>query len=215
MVSGGPEGLRFLWPEMTLPVVLCVPERQCDQARRLIKYCWELDRTELWLIVMSEEDDASFQAKYPDNRFHSLQSWGLHRAALEIGSSSFIWLEADAIPLKPEWVEILTEEYERCGKRFLLSSDSQEFDLVGGIGCYPKETTWLVPYQFEKSGWDKWLIECVPHMVARTSLIQHSYCKYGPDGFCQEEHRFPRDQEMLREEAVLFHRDPNQDLIPR
>ena len=124
---------------------------------------------------MSEEDDASFQAEYPENRFHSLQSYGLHRAAREMGGHAFIWLEADAIPLKPDWVAILSEEYEKCGKKFLISSDSNPpFDRVGGIGCYPKETEWLVPYQFEKSGWDMWLIECVPHLIARTALIQHS-----------------------------------------
>ena len=161
---------------------------------------------------MSKEDDESFTPLYPENRFHSLQSYGLHRAAYEAGGS-FIWLEVDAIPLKEDWAFILAEEYERCGKRFLISSDSHPpFDRVGGIGCYPKETQWLVPYQFPKSGWDMWLIEAVPHLVARTPLIQHSYGIYNSQGFAVE-HRFPRDNRMLREESLVFHRDPFQDLI--
>ena len=198
-----------------LPVILCVPEHQIDRAHALAHYCWDLDRTDVWVIVMTREEDESFEPLYPENRFHSLQSYGLHRAAREV-ATGFIWLEVDAIPLKPDWVLILSEEHERSGKKFLLSSDSNPpFDLVGGIGCYPKETQWLVPYQFAKSGWDKWLVEAVPHLIARTPLIQHSYCIYGPDGFCKEEHRFPRDNKILREEAVLFHRDPHQDLMTR
>lgn len=198
---------------MTLPVMLCVPERQISAARRLCNYCFDLDRTDVWLIRMTEEEDRSFEPQYPDNRFHSLQSYGLHRAAIEAGGSSFIWLEADAIPLKPDWAAILGEEYERCRKKFLLSCDSNPpFDRVGGIGCYPKETEWLVPYQFEKSGWDLWLIEAVPHLIARTRSIIHSYGIYNSQGFAVE-HRFPRDNKMLREDALLFHRDPFQDLI--
>ena len=198
---------------MTLPVMLCVPERQKERAHRLCQYCYDLDRTDVWVVVMSQEEDELFDVEYPSNRFHSLQAHSLHRASIEAGGA-FIWLEADAIPIKVDWVAILSEEYERCRKKFLLSSDSNPpFDIIGGIGCYPKETEWLVPYQFKKSSWDLWLLEAVPHLIAWTPLIQHSYCKYGPDGFCKEEHRFPRDQEMLRKDAVLFHRDPHQDLL--
>jgi hypothetical protein len=197
---------------VNLPVVLCVPERQTEKACRLAKYCRDLDRTDVWVIIMTRDDDESFDADYPNNRFHSLQSYGLHRAAVEMGSS-FIWLEADAIPLKPDWALILSEEYERNGQKFMLSCDSNPpHDIIGGIGCYPKETQWLVPCQFKKSGWDMWLVEAVPHLIAWTPLIQHSYGIYNDLGFAVE-HRFPRDSKMLREEAVLFHRDPFQDLI--
>ena len=78
--------------------------------------------------------------------------------------SPFIWLESDAIPLKRGWADRLSETYERAryhGKKFLLTNDSNPpFDVIGGIGVYPKETEWLVPYQFPKSGWDLWLLEC-------------------------------------------------------
>jgi hypothetical protein len=201
---------------VSLPVVLCVPERQVDRARALVDYCsHELNQTEIQVIVMTQEEDESFQAQYPENRFHSLQSYGLHRAAVW-ADGPFIWLEADAVPLRPDWALVLEGEYERAladGKKFLISSDSNPpFDLVGGIGCYPEETEWLVPCQFPKSSWDRWLIEAVPHLVARTPLIQHSYGIYNSLGFAVE-HRFPRDNKMLRKEAVLFHRDPFHDLF--
>ena len=197
---------------MSLPVVLCVPEHQAERASALVRHCQKLDGTDVRMIVMTREEDELFKAEYPENRFHSLQSYGLHHAAVW-ADGPFIWLEADAVPLRPGWARILEGEYERCGKKFLISADSHPpFDLVGGIGVYPEETEWLVPYQFPKSGWDKWLIEAVPHLVARTALIQHSFGIYNELGFAVE-HRFPRDNKMLREEAVLFHRDPFLDLL--
>ena len=198
---------------MTLPIVMAVPEHQTERARALADYCRDLDGTNVRVIVMTREEQELFVPEFPENRFHSLQAQGIHRAAVW-ADGPFIWLEADAVPLRPDWARILEGEYERCGKKFLISSDSNPpFDLVGGIGVYPEETEWLVPQHYPKSSWDCWLIEAVPHLVARTPLIQHSYCIYGPDGFCKEEHRFPRDNKMLRKEAVIFHRDPYQDLI--
>ena len=97
-------------------------------------------------------------------------------------------------------------------KKFLLSSDHQP-RLGWQDRLLPEDTAEIVPVDFEKSGWDLWLIEEVPHLVARTPLIQHSYCHYGSNGFCKHEHRFPRDHAMLRSDALIFHRDPHQDRI--
>jgi len=198
-----------------LPVLMAVPEHQKARAAALARYCWELDGTHVRWLVMTEEEDALFQPEYPENRFHSLQSWGLRRATTLSPGSDFIWLEADAIPLKPGWAWKLSEEYVWRDRKFLLSSDSNPpFDMVGGIGVYPKETKWLVPCHFPKSGWDLWLLEAVPHLLARTPLIQHSYGIYNSAGHAVE-HRFPRDNKMLRKDAVIFHRDPAQDLLAR
>ena len=199
-----------------IPVVV-FPSYQANKARALAEYCRELDGTVLHLIEQTPEDDAKCEVAYPWNRFHCLQAHALRRASREIGSE-FIWLESDSVPLKPRWVRTLTEEYWKAKedrKKFLVSSDSQKFDLISGIGCYPVETQYLVPVDFKKSSWDLWLIEVVPDLVARTNLIQHSYCHYAPNGFCKEEHRFPRDMAMIRSDALIFHRDLHQDLLQR
>ena len=189
--------------------VLVVVEHQRVKAEKLREYCWDLDKTDLILVKSSNDDPVV----YPENIFHSRQAHALHKAAEHMGGEPFIWVEPDSIPLKPGWAQVLANEYEKCGNKFLLSGDSQPFDLIGGIGVYCGETSWLVPTDYPKSSWDLWLLEAVPHLIARTPLIQHSYGEYGPDGFVKREHRFPRDNKMLREEAVLFHRDPFQDLI--
>ena len=182
-----------------------------EKAFLLADHCLRLDRTDVGVILMSEAEDNAFVPEFPQNRFHSLQARGILLAAKEAGRA-FIWLEVDSIPLKPGWAETLSREYERYGKKFLLSSDSQPFDAVGGIGCYCAETQWLLPEHYEKGSWDGWLIEHVPHLVARTPLVQHSYGIYNEAGFAVE-HVFPRDNKMLREDAVIFHRDPGQTLI--
>lgn len=197
---------------MSLPVIMAVPNHQLDRAHRLAQHCWDLDNTDICLITIGAEEDAAFTPEYSENAFHSRQAYALHRAAEEVYDEPFIWIEPDSVPLKPDWAEILTEEYARCAKKFLISSDSHPpFDLVGGIGIYPPETEWLVPVHYRKSSWDLWLIEAVPHLVARTGLLQHSYGIYDHTGHAVE-HRFPRDQEILRPTAVVFHRDPHQDL---
>ena len=198
-------------------VPVCVfPSHQAKQAFALAEHCLDLDGTVLHLIEQTPADDAHAVVQYPKNRFHCLQGHCLHRAAKEIGTE-FIWLECDSIPLKAGWVRVLTEAYWKVkqeGKSFLISSDSHPpHDLVGGIGCYPAETEWLIPIDFERSGWDLWLIEQVPQLVVRSPLIQHSYGVYGTDGFVKHEHRFPRDRKILRPDAVIFHRDKHQDLI--
>jgi hypothetical protein len=194
--------------------IMAVPERQLEKARRLRQFCYELDGTEVVLLTISEEQDRKFPLKFPGNVFHSRQAWGLRMAAHYMGGQPFLWIEPDSIPLKPNWVEILNAEYERhVEAKFMLSSDAQQFDEIGGIGVYSGETGWLVPTDFEQSSWDLWLIQCVPHLVHRTPLIQHSFGWYGPDGFVKEWHRFPRDKEILRRDAAIFHADKYQDLI--
>jgi hypothetical protein len=190
--------------------VLVVVESQRVKAEKLREYCWELDSTELILIGA----DYSRPILYPQNEFHSRQAHALRTAAEYMGGEAFIWLEPDSIPLKAGWVEALNAEYERHPEsKFMLSSDAQEFDEIGGIGVYCGETGWLVPSDYEQASWDLWLIRCAPHLVYRTPLIQHSFGWYGPDGFVKEWHRFPRDNEILRRDAVIFHKDSFQDLM--
>jgi hypothetical protein len=124
----------------------------------------------------------------------------------------FIWLEADSTPLKAGWRQALEDEYYRLGKHFMLSADQNPpHDLIGGIGVYSPETSWLIPEHVPRDGWDLWMIKSIPHLVARTPLIQHSYGIY----HCNTAylHQFPRDNDIIREQAVIFHKDKLQGLM--
>jgi hypothetical protein len=125
-----------------VPVVV-FPSHQSKRARRLYEHCLDLDGTVVHLIEQTAQDDACCEIKYPKNRFHCLQGHSLRRAAREIGAE-FIWLECDSIPLRPDWVRKLMDEYFRCGRSSCFQVIISR-DLVGRIGCYPRTQPRLFP----------------------------------------------------------------------
>ena len=197
-----------------LTAVIVQPEsRPSDKVTRLVNWCRELDGTELRVIPMSRADDAAFCAAHKENQYNNLCAYSLHVAALAMNRQPFIWVEADSIPIKPGWAQALTDEYYRLGKEFMLAVDSHPpGDLVGGIGVYGKNTSWLIPYEFRSHGWDRWMIERMAPLISRTSLVQHKYGHYvGMDKV--RDIIFPRDRDLLRDDTVIFHRDPQQSLM--
>lgn len=202
---------------MQLQPIICDPEAaKSARVQALVDYCRELDGTEVRVLKISKQDDADFIAKHPVNTFYSMQAFSLRREALAMEGRPFIHLEPDAIPLKPGWVQALSDEYQRHGKPYMMAVDSHPpGDLVGGIGVYGPDTATEIPYQFEHSSWDLWMIQNIREKIAFSPLIQHKYGIYDSGGVHKVRNlRFPLDRELIRPEAVLFHRDPSQGLIP-
>lgn len=197
-----------------LPVVIVQPEsRPSTKVERLVKWCRELDGTEIQVVIMSKNDDAAFCSTHLHNQYNNLCAYSLHVASLAM-KGPFIWIEADSIPVKPEWAKTLTDEYYLLGKQFMLSSDSHPpGDLVGGIGVYGEDTHWLIPYEFREHGWDRWMIERINPLISFTSLIQHKYGHYDGGLNKIKDMSFPIDKDFIRDETVIFHRDPRQTLM--
>ena len=201
---------------MIRPVIIA-PDRQLAKVRRLVAHCWQLDGTQVEVIRMAQEVDDSFLAElphdmHPEQKFACLQAYALHMAS-RCMNEPFFWLEPDSIPLKEGWLGLIDGDYFQKDKPFLLSSDSNPpHDLVGGIGVYPADCHRYIPDRFERHGFDLWMQEHLNHAIARTSMIQHSYGIYNRNGIAKP-HRFPRDKDMIRAEAVIFHRDKYQGLI--
>lgn len=193
-----------------LPAVIARVPRQADQIKELVDYCYDLDGTVLRVI---DVDDSKFLNHCPKNELACRCGYSL-RTVAEAMSTPFIWLEPDAIPIRTGWRQILTDEYAKSKKEFMLTNDSNPpHDWIGGIGVYGKNTRWLIPIYFETHGWDKWMIEHLKPLIHFTPLIQHSYGKYlGPTATPR---RFPRDNAIIRPEAVVFHADKFHDLIPK
>lgn len=199
-----------------LPAVIICPEsRPRDKVDALVKWCRNLDGTEIHVIEMSLSEDKAFIDAHPHNTFYSLQAHSLRRAALQFKGQPFIWLETDAIPLKKGWAQALTEEYLRLGKPYMLSTDEHPpGDMVGGIGVYGPDAHWQIPDSFESSGWDAWMVKHLAPLISRTKLIQHKYGIYDSTGVHMTRRiRFPKDQNLLRDDAVIFHADPGQTLM--
>jgi hypothetical protein len=195
---------------MIQPVIALI-ERQRPQIEKLVDYCRRLDGTEIKVIPVSDD---GFKVKYPNNRHGCLAVHSLHTVAKVMDGEPFIWLEPDATPLKPGWAAALSDEYELGKKPFMLSADSNPpHDLVGGIGVYDPPLTLLMPDTYARGAWDLWMLQNMREHIHFTPLIQHSYARYPKYKGTLEFHRFPRDREILRSDAVIFHADKFQELM--
>lgn len=187
-----------------LPAVIVMAEKQRDLVERLTAYCRDLDGSKITIL----EGGAGTRLQYP-----KCNDAAFHQAAEHFKGKAFIWMEPDSIPLVPNWQQILTDEYHKSGKEFMLSSDTHPpHDLVGGIGVYGPNSHWFIPKTFRKNAWDFWMFEHAKVVTHETPLIQHSYGRYDHLGKSHP-HRFPKDRHILRPDAVLFHRDKFQDLV--
>jgi hypothetical protein len=187
-----------------MQAVIVKAKSQIAEVDKLVQYCKQLDGTVIKIIQNDEK-----VTSYPERNNHALQ-----QAFNAMGDESFIWLEPDSIPLKVGWIAALEEEYNKLGKHIMLSSDSNPpHDIVGGIGVYGGLARKLIPAGIKHDGWDGWTIKHIKPLVAFTPLIQHTYGKY-EKGRCSE-HIFQRDNHIIREDAVIFHRDKQQGLINR
>jgi hypothetical protein len=195
---------------MIQPVIALVP-RQADQVSKLVRYCRDLDGTDLKVVPV---DDSKFTPLHSHNELACRCAWSLRTVALEMKGKPFMWLEPDSIPLKAGWLKELEAEYHQAKKPFMLPlvSNGKE-DVASGIGIYPAETSFLVPTDFKLHGWDAFIYKQLTPLVHFTTLIQHHYGKY-EHGRVKYYHAFPRDLKMLRPEAVMFHKDGRQSLIP-
>jgi hypothetical protein len=185
------------------PVIVQV-QSQKEKVERLAAFVKELDGSNLKVI-----EKVGNERLYPN-----CNNDAFHQAVVEMKREPFIWMEPDAIPRKEGWIHSLTKAYFESGKEFLLSSDANPpFDLVGGIGVYGPNTHWLIPETIPSGGWDAWMAKHLKPLIALTPLIQHSYGNYERYGIASS-HSFPRDKHILRTDAVLFHADKFQQLIP-
>ncbi len=190
-----------------MKAVIVRAERQAEEVENLVRYIKDLDGTEVLVISAVEETD-----KYPERNNYSF-----HQAAKMMNGEPFFWLEPDCAPICEGWLKIIEKEYQYSCKQFMLSSDKNPpFDMIGGIGVYGSRTLEIIPKHIggdlEGHGWDTWLLNKAVNMIHWTPLIQHSYGLYNKEGIA-EPHRFPRDKSMIRDNALVFHRDKYQDII--
>ena len=206
----------------TIPAILItgdVPD-QLARARDLLKWCRQLDGTEVEHIAVSAGYNDTFLTKYSYNRANCLPAKMLRLAATLYAGKPFMWLEPDSIPIRPGWLRHMTAAYYKEGKEFLMPAldESQKHDkgwrgeFGSGIGIYGPNTHWRVPDEFPTWGWDKFIYDDLNRLglVAFTGLVQHSYCDYDNE---DRPYLFPRDLDVLKPETEVFHADKHQSLI--
>lgn len=134
----------------------------------------------------------------------------------------FLWMEYDAIPLKPDWLEVLKREYVNSGALFANPIVSV-MGHPNGTGIYPKDTPSQIPNALAQTedAWDtrmkdEMIHNChdlMPIYYHCWSVINEEFCPVGGG----EIPSFPNQRmvDKIPKEAVIFHRSKYGDLIDR
>ena len=188
----------------TLPVVLYQAPHEKKAVERLVRFCKELDGTEVQVFTAPEPEGM----RYPE-----VANWSFRYVAEHMKGQAFIWIEADVSPLKAGWAAALSKEYKRVGKEYLYAGHmNPPFDNFSGVGVQGPNAFDHAPIGFKSGGFDEFIVCAHPDKIGRTELIRHSYGSYDVNGDVTL-HEFPRDMEVVGDEAVLFHKDQKQGLL--
>jgi len=123
---------------------------------------------------------------------------------------SFLWLEPDAIPLKPNWLDAIDDEFGKCGKPF-MGDDVQVNDIprhMSGVGVYPNPIYNFAGEANRAAGvaWDMASAHQIVPQAHFTKLIEHAW----------RHETFTNRHELttqIRPEAVIFHSSKDGSLI--
>lgn len=140
----------------------------------------------------------------------------------------FLWLEPDAIPIYPGWLDDIAEEYEECAKRFMGSVVHQDGqpnmpkDYLNGVAVYPNDAIELfMGIESVKNGGAAWDIGSAGQVVPKsinTTLIKHYYgTKEMPPVFVEARASdAPKNHvtlDFVQPGVALFHRSKDGKLI--
>jgi hypothetical protein len=133
------------------------------------------------VLRLTDRHKISSWPQGPNASFQQIIWW----MALRKITEPVFWMEADAIPLKPHWIDAWEEEYRTCGKPFMGGFMPDTPGLcpahMTGIAIYPPNSAQLAPklLQARDSAWDVWAApDTIPKMHA-TKLLQHAW-QHGP-----------------------------------
>lgn len=178
----------------------------------------EIQRTAFECFATCRALKVPAKTKWPDG-----PNWMFKHAA-KAHREPFLWMEPDAIPLKPGWLEAVAEEYAQCGKAFMgyrYECHNPRFPqfALSGIAVYPANAIELVPL-LENSPM-AWEIEAAEIMVAQgahTPLIQHFWGEPGLAPTFTEENSMNRPRNgfalsQIPDQAMIWHRCKDGSLI--
>ena len=139
------------------------------------------------------------------------------------GNDSWLWLEPDAIPVKPGWLSALEDEYARAGQLF-MGPIVPGMGHQNGVGIYPSDTPFLIPNALATNlprhiAWDSAMKPEMIHLCHDAGhLIQHVWgiVDGNPNPRIGDSPVFDAVWKLSRwvlPSAVLFHRNKDGSLI--
>lgn len=156
---------------------------------------------------------------WPTSCCNAFRQIGKH---IEFGAREpWLWLEFDAIPLTPDWLDKIEAEYKTAGKPFM--GDKVEVADVplhmSGIGVYPGVLSNHagLAYLAHDTAWDVFAASQIVPQAHWTTLIEHSWKR---DSVTKENLRVTfASQQMVDNEvskdAVIYHASKDGSLIDR
>ena len=157
--------------------------------------------------------------RVPDERGWPVSSNTLFLSAYHeikrMGGSPFLWLEADCVPLKPKWIDSLLGEYLGVGKPFMGCVYDCPWPHLTGVAIYPPDIGKYSPDVLKPGlrAWDMVDTDNTIKNAHHTGQYHHEWgnFKYNiPPTFPNQ-----ASLNIVREDAVLFHRCKDGSLIDR
>lgn len=157
-------------------------------------------------------------------RFPQTYAWQHAAKTMAKLYRNWIWFEADAIPLKRTWLDVLQNVYDHCRMPFCGPMVQGAHHCNGTPTIYPANTPDLLPVTMSHTE-NAWDMEAAGEMRGRVKDIGHiAFCAWGiKDGLLNplegEAPSFPPGSNHLLNQipktAVVFHRDKSGSLIDR
>lgn len=189
----------------TLPAVIFAAPHEREKLGRLIDYLQWMDGSSLHIVRQDEPEGLV----YP-----GIANWAYKQCCKAMRGVPFIYVECDSIPIKAGWIADISAAYSKCERPFMWADRfNPPHDLIGGIGVAPANADELIPDGIVDDGFDGWMLKNNPEWIGATPLIRHSHSFH--DAITGETtfHEFPRDLEIIGNDAVIFHKDANQTLV--
>lgn len=224
---------------MLLVIAFC--HKDARQAAKLLQWMFELDgqdpqhrclvvaakgiKDELALEVEAAAKQAFVTAKMVHTTVVDERGWPQSCNTLFTCAASYIhdtlkcpfwWNEPDCVPLKSGWLTVLEEEYKKGKKPFMGSVVHKPCTHLTGCALYPHDIGF---YNHKLLGvnnpiaWDCIAPELTIQHTHHTALFQHCW----DDPKTGKVATFPDAQSlsMLRDDAIIFHRNKDLTLIDR
>lgn len=157
-------------------------------------------------------------------RFPQTAAWQHAARTMQKLDRAWLWLEADAIPLKKQWLSVLQTVYDNCRMPFAGPVVGKGMHMNGTPSIFPANTPDLLPRTMSHTQ-NAFDVEYKDEMHGKVKDIGHIAVAYWgiKDGFLNqlegEAPSFPPGSNHLINQipktAVVFHRDKSGTLIDR
>lgn len=176
-----------------------------------------------WLLKQSFEKVTAYDYhRAPFRQYPHAANWAFQNTAHRMAKQNrpWLWMEADAVALRYEWLEVLQDKYEDCGKDW-LGPIVPHMGHLQGTSIYPADAAARMPraMQCVEQAFDMESKEIVsqaadasPYMFHMWTLIDRKPCPVGggepPANITADEIR-----SWLPRESVFLHRIKDNSLI--